>query len=400
MKIFLLASAEKIHMHRWATWLAHRGYSVTMLSDKPAPPAFDYGRVHIVPPHWTLWRNFLVYKVKGGPYANNAEKWRAYEDIIIEGDPDILHASEALAYGPTLAHFPQYTRVLTPWGPDMEKLADPATPEEARSLIKLACQSADILTTNAPGLEAHWAKLADIPIERFHNFSWGTDTQIFAPVSEPQQRAIRAMLNLPQRERLVLSPRLAKPYYRIDVLMEGWHRAGLGNAALVVLRAGADDESWAALKRLADSLAPSSIHLVDKLLKPTEMAALYSTCSAMAMLPQTDLVASSLLEGLACGCLPLLANLPCYRHAVADLGEEPSAKPRAQGLYLREATPEGIADGLLRWDAIPAQRLAAVRDANIAHVREHESWERCAEQMEEAYLLAQRNFVARMRHTS
>src|SRR5690606_4873305 len=140
-----------------------------------------------------------TYKLRGGRFANNRDKWRAYRESLTEFQPEILHAQEALAYGPMLAHLPRFPRVLMPWGPDIESLADPKTPREARRLIERACRAADVITANGPGLEEAWTRLTGLPWDRFQMFSWGTNTRRFSPRSVEEQGATCRRLGLDKK---------------------------------------------------------------------------------------------------------------------------------------------------------------------------------------------------------
>jgi glycosyltransferase involved in cell wall biosynthesis len=382
MKIGFLGSAAKIHFYRWSRWLAEHGHEVVLFSDVAPPPEWEYGNVRLRQPEWNLWRNLLVFKLKGGPYANNREKWRAYRRVIDEERPDILHAHEALAYGPTLAHFPEYRRVLTPWGPDIELLDRSDGDPEARDLVRTACASADLITTNAPGLEDHWARLTAQPSDKFRLFSWGVDLTIFHPQSREKQRALRERLRLPLDQPLIVSPRLAKPYYNIDTIMKAWAGATAAGQVMVILRAGADDESWTALLALHRELRTPSLHMVDELLNQQEMATLYSTCDAMVMVPKTDLVAASLVEGMACGCFPIVADLPCYRTLLAH---QETRDGMGTGWFAPALTPEGLREGLNWWASLPNEERTRLHQHNSDYSGKHQDWNHCAAKMVEVY---------------
>ena len=398
MKIGLLGSAHKSHVARWAAWLDGRGHEVVLFSDTAAPGNCVLGDVRVIRPEWTLWRNIRAFKLGGGPFANNRHKWRAYREAILAEKPDLLHAQEALAYGPMLAHFPGFPRVLTPWGPDMERLAEGG---EAAALVRQGLEAADMVATNAPGLEEHWARLSGLPRERFQLFSWGVNTTCFRPRPEAERRAVRGELGLPPGAPLVLSPRLAKRNYRIEKIVEGWVRARreaaegsrLREGRLVVLRGGADEAPWKALSSQARELDGASIRLVDKYLDSRKMAALYSAASATVMLPETDLLALSLLEAAGCGSLPLLNEQRCYRSAFGDLVEEDFEKGKA--LFTGRPDAEGVAELLGEWNELSSEALGAAARRNAAHVAAHHDWERCAPRMEDVYRRAVQRFSSK-----
>lgn len=378
MKIALLAAAHKSHPWRWARFLADVGHDVVLCSDTPPVEGMDYSGIRIRRPQWSLLQKIEVFKLRGGRWANNIHKWRAWKPIIEEEKPDVLHAHEALAYGPMLAHFPDYPKILTPWGPDMEALA--GDDQEVARLVRQGLESADLISTNAPGLEEHWSRLSGLPAEKFRLFSWGVDSEEFSPAPAEKQREIRQRLGIPQEARVVLSPRLAQPIYQVDRIMEGWGMGKWEKARLVVLRAGAVRESWEELLALREKLADDSILMVDEYLNSQDLAALYSTASATVMIPKTDLLAMSLLEAMACGSLPIVAPLPCYLTALSDV-EDP-AGGSGKAIFLESSTTEAIAEGLSRWRALEDWKHRA---ANRDYVRQNHEWGDCAAMMIHLY---------------
>ena len=128
MKVAMLAEASNPHVNRWCCWLARKGVEVVLMSDRPPGRGLEYPGVRVRCPEWPLWRQVVTFKFRGGKYANNRDKWAVYKPLIEEEKPDVLHAQEAIAYGPILPRFPEYARVLTPWGMEMENLEERGFP--------------------------------------------------------------------------------------------------------------------------------------------------------------------------------------------------------------------------------------------------------------------------------
>ncbi|MCC5875571.1 MAG: glycosyltransferase family 4 protein [Candidatus Sumerlaeia bacterium] len=388
MKIAVLAPAHKIHANRWCRFLSQAGHEVVLFSDTDIPPHLDYGTVRRVAPNWTFLRKLVVFKLRGGEYANNTHKWRAYIDLIRAENPDVIHAHEALSYGPMLAHMPpDIPRALTPWGPDIESLK--GENREVRELVKRALRAADVITTNAPGLEAHWSTLTGAPREKFRLFSWGVNPGEFRPAGDSAVDMISGELDLPGDARVLLSPRLARAYCRIDMILRGWKLASEelpGNTILLVLRAGAKGEDWENLKTLARDEGIDRVRFVERNMSPAEMAALYTRCDGTVMAPLTDLVAMSLLESMACGSIPILVGHPCYRETVADLREKPHMQ--GHGIFAPEPTPEGLADAFRRWGMLSLEQREKTALFNNDYISNHQDWNLNARKMLDVYQAA------------
>jgi len=380
MKVALLGSAAKVHVRRWAAWLAGRGHQVVVFSDSPAP-AGDLGGARLERPRWPWAAKLVEFKIRGGPHANERGKARAYAAAIRRFAPDVLHAHEALGYGPMLGRFPRYPRVLTPWGPDIESLAA-GRGDERDQLVQAACRAADLIAANAPGLEDRWAQLTGVARDRFRMFSWGVDLTVFQRASEERQAGVRARLGLPPDTRLLLSPRLARPYWGVDRIVRAWGLAGAArDAMLVVLRAGAPEPDWRRLQ--SDSPDDPTIRWIDERLSENDLAALYSTCRGVVMAPETDLLAMSLLEAMACGSVPVAADQPAYRAAVAPV--EAAREGLGLAYCASDGSPEALATAIREWLGASEDNLAELGALNASAAAEHHDRERCALRMEAVY---------------
>jgi hypothetical protein len=391
MKVALLADARNRHTLRWSQWLSSNGYEVVVCSDRPARESFDFGAVRVLRPEWNLWRNLYAFKWHGGPLANSRFKHLAWAPVLDRERPEILHAHEAVAYGPMLHHFPEYPRVLTPWGTDVERLAD-ADPEWA-FLIRQGLHAADVVTTNGPGLEAHWSRLSLLPQERFSLWSWGVDIDIYQP--EPRvgdQELVSGLLGIPADTPVHLSPRLAKPYYNVSTIIAGWGQfAGSGcESRLVVMRSGADDDSWSAvLAAIAELQAPESVIPLETYLDEQALAALYRRSTGVIMLPETDLLSMSFLEACGCGAIPVVPPIPVYT-SCTGAGEQAAFR----GLVVDEITPDAVAAAFSQLEAMPAGQLADWRSINAAAVRRDHDRNQCMTRIHDVYQSARRGFAS------
>ena len=386
MKIAMLANARKIHTLRWCRFLRDSGHTVRLFSDDPPPPDFVYTDIRHVGPQWSWWRRNWHFRVCHDPLGNERFKWAAYHQAIHDFAPDVIHAQEAVGYGPSLAHFPEYARVLMPWGSDMESLAD--SPPKRAAMIRSGAAAAHVITTNACGLESHWSQLSGVPEERFELFSWGVDFGVFRRPDAETVAAVARRLGLSPTARVVLSPRMSRPYCRIDTIMEGWIATASQlprEAVLVILRGGGDDDFWRVLKGEIERTRATSVRLIDEMLTPEEMAAVYTRAEATIMMPRTDLVAMSLLEAMACGSLPILCDNPCYRTVADPVGEEGAMSDRGVAIYTSAATAEGVGGALRRWAALTTEQRAAAAQRNAEHIRTQHDWHHNAPRLLQVY---------------
>lgn len=329
MKILFLGEAKKKHVRDWAAWLLDQGAEVEILSDQlPASLEHRGKQLRVTQPQWSFWQNLWTYKLRGGPLANNRDKWRVYLPLIQSIKPDIVHAHEALGYGPILPHVPKgIPRVLTPWGPDIEAALNNPISEKAR-LVQKACHAAQAIVTNAGGLEEHWSTRLKISKERLYFFPWGTNLSVFKPVTREERLKLRDKWILPEEAMLFFCPRIPRPLYRHDEILKAWKKFRLGTnsqpAHLLFLTGGdAAPEEWT-------RPGIPDFSFIERECSEKEMAELYQLSNFTLMIPETDLLAQSLLEATACGSVPVLNRLPAY----ADFFGQEEARSKAHCLWV------------------------------------------------------------------
>ena len=123
-----------------------------------------------------------------------------------------------------------------------------------------------------------------------------------------------------------------------------------------------------------EGLAPQA-RIVSETLSPSEMAAAFNRADLFVSCPETDFLASTILEGMACGCVPILADLPYYRSRIED---------GAHGFYFTDRAPESLAATIENAFSNP-ERLNDIRLRIASEAPEKDDWAKCARRMEEIY---------------
>ncbi len=379
MHIALSGNAQKVHVYRWARRLRAEGLKVSVCSDKPPLETQDYSGISVYSPQWSFMDKARYFWLSKDTLANNRHKARAWRSTIEELNPDIVHAHEALNYGPMLSDFPEYIRILTPWGSDMQNLRREKT--EKASLVRKSVQSADVITSNAPGMEKPWSAWSGEPLEKFKLFSWGIDTNVFHLKGEESSSSIRTDLGIPEHRSLILSPRSANPNYQPELIIKGYQEMLRSSHAkpedaplLIFLRGGTSDQSWSRLRSLIAPDGSNFIYLVEKKLTELQMAELYRECDLSVMVPDADLLSMSYLESVASGCLTIVPKLPCYQSECCSLEEIREGKTVA--CILDETSPQMIGKALLYCNELTLQERETVKAHNAREISErHDSVE-------------------------
>jgi glycosyltransferase involved in cell wall biosynthesis len=374
MRIAFLATADNIHTQRWARFLASCGHDLTVLCDRM--PENPLEGIRFVNPEMRLVTKILAFKLFPKPYGYNYYKRFPYRRELKRLRPDIVHAFEALGYGYALACCGAFPKVLTPWGNDI--LYDPANSRIAHFLVSRALRAADIITTNYVELADHLTKNFAIPQSKIRPFSWGVDLTIFHPGYSEEVKALRQKLSLPPAARIILSNRMMKPYWGIGVIADALPAVfrEITEAHAIFLRGAGDaifENEIREKFRRAGIL--ERIRFVSEYLTEKEMATFLNLAEAFVSCPSTDLLSISVLEGMACGCAPVLADLDAYRTRIRH-GEN--------GLIFRPGDSADLAEKLIMLLRHPEckPRFASI---NIPLINEKDNWHKNAPRLVAIY---------------
>ena len=323
MKICYIADIMNSHARRWAARFAALGHETLVLSDYVPPNENGLPEgVRAEAPQWTAWEKMLAFKLDRRPYGNNRWKYLAYRRALKDFRPDVIHGMEALFNGVTTARLlgPKGPpRILMPWGNDIEY--DPFHSPYARKLVQYALRNVEHIVGNRPGMEDFLLKHFGVPREKVTGFSWGVDLSVFRSDLKTEAAALREKLCISRRARVILSPRNFSAYWGIENIVKAVPLVVKQNPnAYFILLTGAADQEF--LKQnliwLEWQKRMHHVHIVNEMLPPSEIATLFNLAEVFVSVPETDFLALTLMEGMACGCVPVCRDLEVYRQRVAE----------------------------------------------------------------------------------
>jgi glycosyltransferase involved in cell wall biosynthesis len=166
---------------------------------------------------------------------------------------------------------------------------------------------------------------------------WGVPVETFRRVDAS---SLRQLLGIVAQRRVILSPKILRPLYRVDLVVEAMAlvRERCPDAILLLTEYMPDADYRTAIKRRIDELGLAEHVLFCGQVDHTEMPAYYSLAEICVAVPSSDGLPQTLLESMACGTPNILSRLPRYEEIVHH---EESA-------YFVEPNPGDIADGILR----------------------------------------------------
>lgn len=347
MKICLLANAASIHVQRWASHFHKRGHEVHIVSLEPCD--VPGATVHHIP--W--WR-----KSKQVGYLAMLPRIRR---TIRQIRPDVLHAHYAISYGVLGALCGCRPLAIGAWGSDIL-----ITPRKSRlrwAILKGALKRADLITSVAEHITQ---ELIDkgIPAAKIDTFPFGVDMQIFYPGSHSTHdrevdvictRNFDDVYNIPLLLRALATVVEKKPSVRCVLAGNGPRRESLQALARELGIAGNIRWlGWISSRELAGWLQRSTIYVSPSL---------------------SDGTSTALTEAMACGCFPIVTNIPANAPWIAD---------GRTGFLVSGTDPANLANALLMVMNNEIDLQAAAR-ANVELVRERANWDSIMRRLEEHY---------------
>ena len=330
----LVVGPHSVHVRRFVAGLCAAGRDVVLVTNAPEPlVAHERLREQM-----TLDLRLLAWRTPGRLRAL-IERW---QPVVVH-----VHQADATAWHVVRAARPTGVPVvLTLWGSDVLTL--PHRGLWQRALVRHVLRGADAWTADARVLLQAAQAIAGSGAPPWREW-------IPLGIDEPPEVGPVA------RERRILSCRLHKPLYRIDAIVRAFAQAApeLPGWVLEVAAAG---EQTPALRALAQALGVADRVEFTGMLAAPALTRAYRRSALFVSVPESDGTAVSLLEAMAAGCLPVLADLPANREWVRD-GENglivgAAAAPHATALV--DVLVDALAPALVRgarwwaqggWDA-------------------------------------------------
>jgi glycosyltransferase involved in cell wall biosynthesis len=334
------------HTHAWVRWFIERGHEVHAISYYRPREAPEGARVHALEdrfdalpsgggrgqgPRLPVWFLRLAhafrYRMAGLP--------RMVRDIA----PDVFHAHYLTEHAFYAAYaLDVHPFVATAWGSDV--LVDAARSRAARGLVRTVVHKADLVTSNNEHmarelvrLGAHGSKVRVIVLGTERFFLEGREASVNlagAPGDAPS----------------VLSTRALEPLYRIDTIVRAMRRVRerIPGARLTVAGAGSQR---AALQALARELKLGDAVIFAGFLPRERLRDAFRSAHVYVSVPESDGTSVAVTQAMACGCFPIVSDLPSQEEIVDD-GVNGFRTPVGDAAALAERIVRALSDADLR----------------------------------------------------
>jgi glycosyltransferase involved in cell wall biosynthesis len=343
LTICAIGYAESVHVATRVRCFAEMGHRVYLITETRSPDGIE-GVTELVPAldpdlHGRLWFRLILWGCHkfGGRAADDAWRIVVLVRLLRRCRPDIVHVHFAYSYYGWLAGLLGCRPlVVTVMGGDVlfEEQGNPTA--AGRWLTLELLRKADYITSKSNHLTLVLDRLGGFG-RKTERIIWGVS---LAKFRRADASALRRSLGLGARHRVILSPKILQPLYRVHLVVEAMAAVIriVPEAILLVTEYSPDAEYRAAIAgRVAELGLVDHVRFCGRI-DHAEMPGYYSLAELAVAVPSSDGLPQTLLESMACETPNLLSRLPRYEEIVRH---EESA-------FFVDPTPAAIAEGILR----------------------------------------------------
>lgn len=379
LTICAIGYADSTHVAARTRCFAERGHKVYLITETRSPNGIE-GVTEVVPelpktgPAAAFLRILLGVLRKAGINTDHVSRAIAFIAVLRRCRPDVVHVHFAYSYYGWLAGMIGCRPLaVTVMGGDIlfEEQGNP-TPTGKWLTVHLLRQ-ADYITAKSDYLISVLNRLGGLG-QKADRIVWGTSRRQFRRVDSA---ALRLRLAIGPSRRIVLSPKILQPFYRVDLLVEAMAIVARAEAEalLLVTEYAADMQYRAAIERRITELHLENHVRFCGRVGHSDMPAFYSLAEMTVAVPSSDGLPQTLLEGMACETPSILSRLPRYEEIVSH----------GSSAYFVDDDPASIAGGIITLLREPGLRSTIARNA-LTIVREQATLEEQAALVERRFL--------------
>ncbi len=215
-----------------------------------------------------------------------------------------FHPHFAVAYGSDVFNYP---RLLYPF-------------------IKLVVNTSDKILVSAQFTKQYLIEKFKANESKIVRRTWGINTDIFnlnnRKSTDNNLRFLKEF-NISIDNKYILSPRVIRPEANQDVILYAFSEISKKNPnyRLIIIHYSLQKNTYyyeELIKIAKDLRINGKIIWLNRLVTPEEMSYFFSISELMFVVMDYDQLASTFLEGIACGCFPITSNLKPYQEVIEN----------------------------------------------------------------------------------
>jgi glycosyltransferase involved in cell wall biosynthesis len=372
MRLTFLADLRSPIAVQWIRHFVGRGYEVQAISSYPVPsdvlPGAETTSLPLVLPgrsrsgvpgpgrpelayrpwvkacaaQWSTPRRVAAVRSFLGPATVYAKRGRL-QRLIERHQPDLVHAMRIPFEGIAAGALTGLPVVVSVWGNDFTLFADRTRMMAKATRRTLATAQALHCDCHRDARMAHeWGFPADRPTWVIPG-NGGVNRSVF----HPGPSEFRSRLGIAERTTLILNPRGIREYIRNDIFFRALPRVLQTFPDVHVVCPGMAGSGYAQNLITANRLDRDRVHLLPAL-DHRLMADVFRSSRVSVSLSEHDGTPNTLLEAMACGALPIVADVASVREWVRN-GINGIVVPRLDPATVASALVRALRDdGLIR----------------------------------------------------
>lgn len=308
MRICFLGNGRSVHTKRWLEFFRDNGYEVYLITfmdvDIEGVTVYNVGSFDINP--------------NGGNWKYICKLGRI-KKILKEINPDIVNAHYITSYGFLGALDGFRPLVLSAWGTDI--LVTPGENFIYKMITKYTLNKADLITSDSE----YMTKVITV----------FTSVRTITVPMGVEKRLLCAERNDNNNSLALLSLRTIDKNSNIDLVVKAFSilvkKYGLTDAKLTIVNDGPEMDN---IKKVIDEERISQNVDIRGFVSRDELIGMLLSSSINISIPTSDSTSVSLLEGMACGIMNIVSDIPANTEWIQD---------GINGVIIRENSAEGIA---------------------------------------------------------
>jgi len=362
MKLCFLANGGSIHTQKWVNYFVDKGYEVSLISSTPYK--YKSLKFHLLKTYTNnRYLNFLGYCLQ-------------IKKIIKKIKPDIVHSHYATTSGFLGALSGFHPLVVSVWGSDV--LVEPKKSKLLNLMALHALRKADTITTTAKFMGDCLHQNFNLPKNKIIRIPWGINLNIFHCNYKKEVECIRQKLKIDKHTKVILSNRTLYPPYNIHRIIESIpyvikeHK----KVVFIFIKGPGSSKYERILKSKAKKLGVfGKTRFISKLLTPREMAIWLNMADMFISIIETDQFACSIMEGMACGAIPIVSNIKVYKQYLEN---------GKNAFFVNSDKPKEIAKKIIYCIKHPELKEKFYK-INRKIIEKNEDWNKNAGKMEKLY---------------
>lgn len=280
-----------------------------------------------------------VYSVPTGRFPKLTWLKRALSlwKFIRKVKPDLIHVHWANQFFMNLILGRFKPLIVSVMGGDFLPERLEKFPRYVRWLISYLLDKAQVVTSKSDFMSSALVKRG-VSETKIRRISWGVDLDCFK--SGLSTEKLRRELEIPESSFIFFSPRFGKAIYNHFVIIEAFsliQKRSEKDLYLLLPTARGDKTYIQELKEQSDSKGLKNQIMFLSEIPISQMPLFYNLADCVVSVPWSDGMPQSLYEAMACGCFPILGDLPQYKELVTD---------RVTGLYVPIGDSFKLSEGM------------------------------------------------------